>query len=130
MSWIKTYGKSLAAGAALVVTAAQAALSDGHLTQAEDLQICIALATAAGVYLVPAVPRWPQTKTLVAFVLAMLEVAVTLIDNGVSSADWTAIILGGLTVITVGAAPAVVHKPSATISTGGSVADMPASPGE
>lgn len=105
-----TYGKSLIAALMLIVTAVEAALSDDHVTQAEWLQIAIAVATAASVYLVPAVPSFPAAKTIVACVLGALEAAVTLIDNGISSADWTAIVLAALTAVTVGAAPAALHR--------------------
>jgi hypothetical protein len=110
MSWFQKFGKSVAAGAVLVVTATQAAISDGHLTQAEDFQIAIAVVTALAVYFVPNVPSWPWAKTVVGVLLSALEVAVTLVDNGISAADWTAVILGGLTAITVGVAPAAVHR--------------------
>jgi hypothetical protein len=102
----KTYGKALTAVAFFVITAVQAALSDGHLTQVEDVQIAIALVTAVGVYLVPIAPQATWGKTAVAVLLAVLNALVTLIVGGVSPADITELVLAALTVLTVGVVPA------------------------
>lgn len=103
--WSK-YGKSLLAVAFLVVTAAQAAIADGHLSQIEYVQISIAAVTAIVVWLVPILPGARGLKTAAAFVLAALNVLVTLIVGGVSAADLTEMVLAGLTAIGVGYAPA------------------------
>jgi hypothetical protein len=103
----RTHGKALVAVAIAAVTAIQAALSDGHITQTETVQITIAFFTAVSVFLVPAVKEWPWMKTAVAVLLAVLNLLVSLIVDGVSSADWTALVLAALTALGVGAAPAV-----------------------
>lgn len=120
MFWSR-YGKSIVAAFMLVVTAVQAALSDDRLTEAEGLQIAVAVCAAITIYIAPNLPKYPWIKTAVAVVSGALEVAVTLIDNGISASDWTAVILGGLTAVMVGAAPAQVHMPrgASTARTGG-----------
>lgn len=121
-NWIKdfahTYGKAIAAVLLVVITAVQAALSDGHLTKVEDVQIVISGATAVGVWLVPIHPEWAWTKTALAVLLGVLNVAVTLIVAGWVSSDWTALILAALTAGGVGLAPAE-SKPA-----------LPAAPGQ
>lgn len=107
------YGKSIAAVFFVLVTAVQAAASDGHLTKVEDVQIAIALTTAIGVWVIPMHPQWTWTKTSVAVLLGVLNVAVTLIMAGWVSSDWTALILAALTAAGVGSAPAE-SKPALT----------------
>jgi hypothetical protein len=104
---LRTYGKSFAAWALAVVTAVQAALSDGHVSQVEAVQIAIAAVTAVGVWLVPTHPEWQWTKTAVAVLLSVLNVLTTVIVGGLSSSDITELVLAALTVLTVGVAPAV-----------------------
>lgn len=111
------YGKAIIATVAAGVTVLHAAMSDGLLSPQEDVQILIALATAAGVFLVPTLPRWPYAKTIIAVLLAVLNVAVTAVVNGLTSGDWTEMALAALTILGVGAAPA--------ISIGGAVAEPP-----
>lgn len=125
--FMQRYGKSLAAAFMLVVTAVQAALSDDRLTEAESLQIAVAICAAITIYLAPNLPKYPWIKTAVAVVSGALEVAVTLIDNGISASDWTAVILGGLTAVMVGAAPAQMQlsRGASTVRTGGVVSDLP-----
>ncbi|GAA2347028.1 hypothetical protein [Dactylosporangium salmoneum] len=101
--WRK-YGKTLAAALVLIVTAVQAALSDGHITQVEGVQIAIAGTNAALVYLVPNTSRYPWVKLALTAALAVLQLLATLIIDGVSSADVSALFLAGLLVLS-GAAP-------------------------
>ncbi len=103
--WVK-YGKTIAALVIAALTAVQAALSDGHVTTQEGVQIAIAVVTAAGVYLVPAVPRWPWVKTAIGVLLAALNVMTTLIIGGISSGDLVEIALAALTALGVAASPA------------------------
>lgn len=112
--FFQRYGKSLVAVLLAVVTAVQAGLSDGHITQGEGVQVVIALATAVGVYLVPIHPEWRWSKTAVAVLLAVLNALAALIVGGISSADWTELILAALTVLAVSAAPA-----QSTVGNGG-----------
>lgn len=109
-SFWTTYGKSIAAALVAVATAVQAALSDsltgGRITQIEGVQIAIAVVNALLVWLVPNLPRWPFMKTALAAVLAALQLATSLIVDGVSSADVTALVIAALMVIAPAAAPA------------------------
>lgn len=103
------YGKSIVAGLVLVATAVQAALSDsatgGRLTQIEAVQIAVAAANAALIYLVPNVPQWPWAKTVLAAILAVLQLAVSLIVDGIDSADMSALLIAALMVLGPAAAP-------------------------
>jgi len=101
-----TYGKAIIAFVFAVVTAVQAAVFDGHISQIEGVQISIAAVTAFVVWLAPRLPHASGIKTAGAVALAALNVLVTVIVGGISQADLTEIILAGLTVLGVGAAPA------------------------
>lgn len=102
------YGKAAAAvvGAALVV-AYGALTGDQHIDPEEGVQIAIAGATAVGVYFVPLAPQYKWGKTAVAAVLAVLQVLATVILGGLEPHEWIALVFAALTVLGVGAAPAV-----------------------
>lgn len=101
-----TYGKTLAAFLFAVVTVVQASVSDGHITQAEGIQIAIAAVTAFVVWWAPVLPDAPLVKTVAGVALAILNALATLIVGGISSADIAGLILAGLTALGVGLAPA------------------------
>jgi hypothetical protein len=103
--WSK-YGKAIAAVFFALLTAAQAAVADGHISQIEGVQIAIAGATAVAVFLAPILPHARGVKTAVAVVLAVLNVLVTAIVGGISASDLTELALAALTVLGVGVAPA------------------------
>lgn len=106
---LHTYGKSVAAFVAAVLTAAVPFVAAGHLDAVAKVQIATAVATAVGVYLVPVVPAWPWAKTAVAAVLAALSVASTLIVSGhghLSVADLVSLVVAALGVLAVHKAPA------------------------
>ncbi|MFY1673433.1 hypothetical protein ACN27G_26285 [Plantactinospora sp. WMMB334] len=108
MSIIRKYGKALAAVAGAALTVAYGALSgDQRIESDEAVQIAIAAATAIGVYLVPLTPQYRWAKTGVAVVLSVLQVLATVILGGLDSNEWIALLLAALTVLGVGAAPAV-----------------------
>jgi len=104
--WYSTYGKSLWAAAAMVVTVVHTSLSDGHVSTVEWLQIIISVFTAALVYLLPEHPQWTGVKTVVGVALAGLNAVVTLVVSGNWSGRWTELALAALTALLVGAAPA------------------------
>jgi hypothetical protein len=110
------YGKSLWAFLFAVVTATQALISDGHLTQQEGIQVAIAAVTAFAVYLFPSMPQWPWVKTVIALFLAVLNVAATAIVGGIDSGDLTELILAALTVLSVGKAPSLSGRRTAGLS--------------
>ncbi|GAA2636995.1 hypothetical protein GCM10010399_82680 [Dactylosporangium fulvum] len=101
--WAK-YGKTLAAALVLVVTAVQAALSDSRLSDVEGVQIAIAATNAGLIYLVPNTTRYPWVKLALSALLAVLQLLTTLIIDGVSSADVSALFLAALLVLS-GVAP-------------------------
>lgn len=104
----RKYGKALAAVATAALTVAYGALSgDQRIGAEEAIQIAIATATAVGVYVVPLTPQYRWAKTAVAVVLSVLQVLATVIIGGLDSAEWIALALAALTVLGVGAAPAV-----------------------
>lgn len=106
MDIARTYGKALAAVAVAGLTVLASALTDGRVDAGEGIQIAIAVATAASVWLVPTLPTYPGTKTGIAVILAGLNAATAAIDGGISTAEWVNLALAGLGVILVGAAPA------------------------
>lgn len=105
----EVYGKSIAAAMVVVVTAVQAALSDsstgGRITQIEGVQIAIAVVNACLVYLIPNIPQWPWAKTVLTAGLAVLQLATSLIVDGIGSADLSALIIAALMVLAPAAAP-------------------------
>lgn len=101
------YGKAILAviGAALVV--AYGTLSDQHVSAEETIQIAIALATAAGVYLVPLAPQYRWGKTAVGVILAVLQALTTVVLGGLAPDEWIVLVLAGLTAAGVAVSPAV-----------------------
>jgi hypothetical protein len=107
---IRTYGKSIVAALFAFITAIQALVSDGHVTQQEGVQIAIAFFTAVSVYLVPML-GYPWAKTAVAVVLALLNILATAIVGGLNTGDLTGMALAVLTAIGVAGASAVSSDP-------------------
>lgn len=102
---LQKYGKTIVAAAFAFVTAIQALVSDGHVTQQEGVQIVIAFFTAVSVYIVPML-HYTWAKTGIAVVLAVLNILVTAIVGGLDSGDLTGIVLAALTALGVASAPA------------------------
>ncbi len=103
--WINKYGKALAAALLALLTAAHTYLADEIVTEQEWVQIAIAGFTALSVWLVPALD-YPRMKTVIAVVLASLNVLATVIIDGIDQGDLVQVVMAGLTVLAVGAAPA------------------------
>ncbi len=113
--WMDKYGKAFAAAALAIVTVVHSVLSDNRIAAQEGVQIAIAAVTAISVWLVPALD-YPKMKTVIAMLLAGLNVLTSLIVDGITSADWTQVVIAVFTVAAVGAAPArsdrtPVHDP-------------------
>lgn len=105
---MEKYGKALASLLGAVLVALYAALGgDNHIDPEEWVQIGIAAATAAGVYLVPIAPQYRWGKTAVAVVLAVLQALATTVLGGLDSGEWIVLVLAGLTAAGVAVAPAV-----------------------
>jgi hypothetical protein len=105
-----TYGKAIVAFLLAVVTAVQAQLSDGRMNTGEWIQVAIAAVTALGVLIIPIHPEWTWTKTAVAALLAFLNALVAALVGGIDTSDLTQLVLSVLTVLSVGAAPALSRR--------------------
>jgi hypothetical protein len=83
-----TYGKSIVAFAYAVAVAALPQLTgDRQVSAAELVAVAIAITAAVATYLVPLAPSMPGVKTVVAAVLAGLQIAATLILDGTLATD-------------------------------------------
>lgn len=107
-----TVAKFLAALFFAVLTALSSVFTDGQVTNVEWVQIGIAAATAAGVWIAANVPSMTWAKTAVAVVLAALNFLVTAIDGGLTTAE---LINLGLAAAGVLAVYFVPNKPTATL---------------
>lgn len=104
---MEKYGKALAAVAGAVLVALYAALGgDNRIDTEEVVQVGIAAATAAGVYLVPLAPQYRWGKTAVAVLLAVLQALATAVLGGLAPGEWIVLALAGLTAAGVAFAPA------------------------
>lgn len=102
------YGKAFMATAGATLTVAYGAInSDQIIDSVEGVQIAIAATAAVGVYLIPLAPQYRWAKTALATVMAALQVLVTVILGGLDGAEWIAMVIAAVTVLSVGGAPAV-----------------------
>ncbi len=118
MSRWEKYGKTIVAIVAAVLTAIQAATVNGHITRLGVVQIAIAATTAVLVYIVPVVPEWPWSKSVIAGILSALNAVATLIVSGWGATTGTEIVLAILAAVFIRYAPAV-----STIKPGGVAAE-------
>lgn len=102
---MKRYAPAFVAVLFAVLTAVAAALSDDRIDNVEWIQVAIQGTTVAGVWLTPAIPRWPHLKTGIAMVLAIENLAITVITDGITGAEWVNLLLAGLGVIAVRLTP-------------------------
>lgn len=83
------YAKALVAVLAAALTFLVSAMSDGNITNVEWTQLAIAAVTAVGVYVAPNIPEFPYTKTIVAALLAGLNLVVSaLSDSTITTSEW------------------------------------------
>lgn len=99
------YGPAIVAVLFAVLTAVAAAWTDGRIDGAEWVQISIQGTTVAAVWLTPTAPAWLHTKTAAAMLLAMLNLATTVITDGITGAEVIGLALAGLGVIAVRLTP-------------------------
>jgi hypothetical protein len=99
------YAKALTALVIAALTALASALTDDSLTSAEAIQVAIAVTTAAGVWVAANVASLPHAKTVIAGILAALNLAVTYITDGISGAEWVNLALALIGVFAVWAIP-------------------------
>jgi hypothetical protein len=101
----RRYGRAVVA----VLTAAgvllASALTDGRVDQGEALQVAIQTTTAASVWLAPNLPYSVGIKTGFAAVLAVLNLATSLIVDGLTTGEVVNLVLAGVGVLAVGVAP-------------------------
>lgn len=101
------YGKAVAAVVyAALVTAYQVQHGGGAPTPVGWVQVGIAAATAAGVYLVPITPDYPWVKSALAALLAALQILTTAVVGGVQGDEWMMIALAVAAALGVYGAPA------------------------
>lgn len=110
----KKFGKSLTQAFAAVLVVVASVVSGG-ITEAEGIQIAIAIAGAVGVYLAPNLPQYQWIKTAMAAVSVALMTATSLITDGLTTAEIINIVLAGLGVLGVSVAPSIsdTHPPTA-----------------
>ena len=106
---MEKYGKSFIAFAyAIAFVLIPQVTGDHHLDPNETVNLAIGVVTAGSVYLVPIFPAAKWTKSLIAFLLAGLNIAATVIlDGSLSAQDWLLIATSALGAIGITLAPAV-----------------------
>lgn len=113
---MERYGKSIIAFlyAAAFVAIPQIS-GDHHIDPSEGVNLAIAIVTAGSVYLVPIFPAAKWTKSTVAFLLAGLNIATTVIlDGHLDPQDWLLIATSALGAIGITLAPAITFLKSTT----------------
>ncbi len=103
------YGPALVAVLFAILTAVASAITDNHITEVEWVQVAIQGTTVAGVWLVPAFPRYPHVKAAVAVLLAVLNLLVTVITDGISPAELINLLVAGVGVLAVRFTPPPIH---------------------
>lgn len=102
---MKRIAKFIAAlvGAALVVLSS--ALSDGDFSLVEQIQVAVAVATAAGVYIAANLPALTGAKTAIAAVLAALNLVIVYLTDAagtsLTGSEWVNVGLSVLTAVGV-----------------------------
>ncbi|AXH68765.1 hypothetical protein SEA_COMRADE_50 [Streptomyces phage Comrade] len=106
------YAKSLLAVLVTVITAVVAAMTDSVVSNVEWINVAIAGAGAAAVFAAPNVPGSRYTKAVLAIITAVLTFLVTVITDGVSTAEWLQVLVIAAGAVGVYAVP---NKPTTTI---------------
>ncbi len=118
-SFLRTHGKTIAAFAVTVATAVYPLLQQGRIGAAGAVSIALAVVSNVGVYLVPLAPRAKSAKSIVAVILAGLNVATTLaLDGGISAGDWGQIIIAAAGAAAVYLAPAATPETNTQVGWG------------
>jgi hypothetical protein len=106
----KVYAQALVAILGAVVAAVAAAVTDGDFTSVEKVQVGIQATTAAMVWLAANVPTFTAAKAVGAGVLAVLNLTVGLVTDGMQTADWWQLAVAIITALGVLAAPKTVWR--------------------
>lgn len=105
---MQKYGKALVAViVAAIVVAYQALSGDGRIEAPEWVSIAIAAATAVGVYLIPLAPGARWTKSVLAAVLAVLQILTTAILGGIGADELLLMVITAAGAVGIYVAPAV-----------------------
>ncbi|TDC00778.1 hypothetical protein E1091_04195 [Micromonospora fluostatini] len=105
--------KFLVAVAGAVAVAVAGALTDNQVTTVEAVQVVIAVATAAQVWVTTNVPTLTWAKTVTAVLLGVTNVLVGVIADGISAADVAVLIVAAFTAAGVYAVPnGSTHRPA------------------
>lgn len=120
---MQKYGKAIIAVlTAVLVAVYQSRSGDGVVSRVEWVSIVIAFVTALGVFLVPLAPQAKWGKTAVAGVLALLQVLVTAIVDGLGPDDLILIFITVVGALGIYIAPAISEDngvPAVAVGTGG-----------
>jgi uncharacterized protein involved in response to NO len=117
MSFVRTYGKSLFAVAAGVVTTGIGLWTgDHHIDPSEGVAIAIAGVNLAAVYIIPLVPGARWTKTAASFLLTFLQVLAVVIIGGIDANDVYLLITAVAGFLGVAIAPATSTTESHPVS--------------
>lgn len=100
-----SYLKLIVALVGAVVMSVASFATDNTVTTEEWIQVAIAGATALGVWAAANVPQFTWAKTFVVVVLAVLNLLVSYITDGISTAEWLNLAVAALTAAGVYATP-------------------------
>ncbi len=121
---MQKYGKSIIAViAAVLVAVYQSRSGDGLVDRVEWVSIVIAFVTALGVFIVPLAPQAKWGKSAVAGVLALLQVLVAAIVDGISTDDMILMFITVVGALGIYIAPAVSEDNNAAPVAVGTGAD-------
>lgn len=113
-----SYVKLLTALVGAVVMSVASFATDNTVSTEEWIQVAIAGATALGVWAAANVPTLTWAKTFVAVVLAVLNLLVSYITDGISTSEWLNLGVAALTAAGVYALPNRVSADAVQARTG------------
>jgi phosphate/sulfate permease len=109
------YAKSLLAVLVTVISAVVAAMTDNAVSTTEWINVAIAGVGAAAVFAAPNVPGSRYTKAVLAVLTAVLTFIVTVVTDGITTAEWLQVLViaaGAIGVYAVPNKPTVIGQPS------------------
>ena len=105
---MQKYGKGIVAFLyAIAIIVVPQLSGDHHVDASEGVAIGIAVCTAALTYLVPLAPTMPWAKTAIGAAMAGLQIATTVIIDGIDGNDILLITFAILSALGIALAPAV-----------------------
>ena len=109
------YAKAIWAALIAAVTALAGYLVDQDMTSIEWVHVVIYAVGAGSVYLAANLPGYPYAKAFVAAVIAVGDVLVTVLTDGINSAEWMNVVLAAALALGVFG---IRNKPEVTRTTG------------